>query len=30
MVIPNEHYWQFEVEDEGDSVDDSINTHEDM
>ena len=30
MVIPNEHYWQFEVEDESEEVDDSINTHTDM
>ena len=30
MVIPNEHYWQFEVEDESDEVDDSVNTHMDM
>lgn len=30
MVIPNENYWEFEVEDETQEVDDSIPSHQDM
>ncbi len=30
MVIPNENYWEFEVEDDSQSSDDSVNTHENM
>ena len=30
MVIPNENYWEFEVEDDSQSPDDSVNTHENM